>query len=188
MLSSLNTGRTWRRLLLHKLSLSFVYKIKSEVDNAESLDSIPTKCKKCDRHSNTFKTPEFVVKVQEMADNGPGKSVNTLSKELSVAYGTYILLTVWYTRIFATVPTFVSVTSSWTRPCTKGKHHEKNNLLKLLQDEFFFHDQKVNRRKDRWLCSMQEPWQQAQGLTYSFRPPSLSSGDMSRLLNSLRKV
>lgn len=163
VLSALSAGRTPKEIAeFHKFSLSFVYKIKSKVDNSEHPKDISTKRKKHDRRSDTIRTPEFIAKVQEMVDNDPSQSMNALSKELGVAYGTIhrtIHEDLRYRSYVLKRGQFMDKAMQ-ERRLTKAKkllnevkHPEKTNLLRFFSDEKNFdQDQKVNRRNDRWLC------------------------------------
>ena len=163
VLSALHAGRTPKEIAdFHKFALSFVYKIKGMVDNAEDTDDISPKRKKHDRRSDAIRTPQFVARVQEMVDNDPSKSMNALAKDLGVAYGTI------YRVIYEDLryKSYVLKRGQFMDPAmqerrltkakkllNKVKHPEKDNLLKFFSDEKNFEqDQKVNRRNDRWLC------------------------------------
>ena len=163
VLSALSAGRTPKEIAeFHKVALSFVYKIKGRVDDANDPGDISAKRKKYDRHSDSIRTPEFVARVQEMVDNDPSKSMNALCKELGVAYGTIhrvIHEDLRYNSYVLKRGHFIDLAMQEKRLdkakklLNKVKHPEKDNLLKFFSDEKNFdQDQKINRRNDRWLC------------------------------------
>lgn len=163
VLSALHAGRTPKEIAeFHKFSLSFVYKIKSKVDNAEGCSYISPKRKKHDPRSDTIRTSEFVARVQEMVDSDPGKSMNKLSKELGVGYGTIFRIInedLRYRSYILKRGQFMNAAMRERRLVkakkllNKVKHPDKDDLLRFFSDEKNFdQDQKANRRNDRWLC------------------------------------
>lgn len=163
VLAGLHAGRSPKAIAeFNKLSLSFVYKMKSRLEAAEHPEDINTKRSKPAPRSDNVRTPEFVARVQQKVDQDPSKSIRSLARELGVAnatihrtvhedlrYGSYALKT----GHFMNDATKQKRLEKAKKLLIRLKHPEEAKMLKFFSDEKNFdQDQKVNRRNDRWLC------------------------------------
>lgn len=163
VLAGLHAGRSPKAIAeFNKLSLSFVYKMKSRLEASEHPEDINTKRSKPAPRSDNVRTPEFVARVQQKVDQDPSKSIRSLARELGVAnatihrtvhedlrYGSYALKT----GHFMNDATKQKRLEKAKKLLIRLKHPEEAKMLKFFSDEKNFdQDQKVNRRNDRWLC------------------------------------